>query len=64
MKRRVCRWVSMDELLELHDRWGVAIDPDFAEGISYAVHNDIHYAAAMDAGDTEEERWAPRPTSL
>lgn len=54
MKRRVCRWVSMDDLLKLHDLVGVAIDPDYAEGISYAVHDGKHYAARMDRN--EEER--------
>jgi hypothetical protein len=55
MKRRVCHWVSMDFLMELHDRHGVAIDPDFAEGISYAEHDGKHYAARMDTNESKEE---------
>jgi hypothetical protein len=55
MKRRVCRWVSMDELLELRDRWGVAIEPDYSEGISYAEHDGKHYAARMDTNTPRAE---------
>jgi hypothetical protein len=54
MKRRVCRWVSMDELLELRDRFGVAIEPDYSEGISYAEHDGLHYAARMDTNESKE----------
>jgi hypothetical protein len=52
MKRRVCTWVSMDDLMTLHDRWGVVIDPDFAEGISYAEHDGRFYAARMTTEET------------
>lgn len=45
----------MDELMTLHDRYGFPVDPDFAEGITYAEHDGIHYAARMNS-TTEENR--------
>ena len=52
MKRRVCTWVSMDELMTLHDRYGFPVEPDFAEGITYAEHDGIFYAARMNTEET------------
>lgn len=52
MKRRVCTWVTMDELEQLAHDYGFHIEPDYLDGVCYGTFGTIHYAAPMNTEET------------